>query len=146
MTCTRGGLCVHCWHFTCSERGENGNLWTKFKVLLSKTKPLLQKCGRQPWKKWKHVQSKFSITCPNKIHIMCQHIPEFIEKKKLALGKTSDQLIENTHQHTNKIFSRSCYYVKNVNSPAHKSKLERGLAQYNSYNVWCYCLVTNKHC
>ena len=86
-------------------------------------------------KKWKHVQSKFSITCPNKIHIMCQHIPEFIEKKKLALGKTSDQLIENNHQHTNKIFSRSCYYVKNVNSPAHKSKLERGLAQYNSYNV-----------
>ena len=66
---------------------------------------------------------------------MCQHIPEFIEKKKLALGKTSDQLIENTHQHTNKIFSRSSYYVKNVNSPAHKSKLERGLAQYNSYNV-----------
>ena len=44
-------------------------------------------------------------------------------------------LIESTHQHTNRIFSRSNYYVKNLNSPAHKTKLQRGLAQYNAYNV-----------
>ena len=86
-------------------------------------------------RKWKNAQSKYSITFPNKIHIMSQHIPEFIENKKLALGKTSDQLIERTHQHTNRIFSRNNYYVKDVNSPAHKAKLKRGLSHYNAYNV-----------
>ena len=74
-------------------------------------------------RKWKHAQSKFNITCPNKVHHMCHNIPEIIERKKLALGKTSDHLIESTQQHTNRIFSRSNYYVKDVNSPADKTKL-----------------------
>ena len=63
----------------------------------------------------------------NKAHIICQHIPEYVEKKKMALDRTSDQLIEATHAQTNKLFSRSKYFVKALNSPAHKSKIEKVL-------------------
>ena len=85
--------------------------------------------------KWQHLQEKYKISCPNKAHIICQHIPEYVEKKKMALGRTSDQLIEATHAQTNKLFSRSKYFVKALDSPAHKSKIEKGLKHYNSLNI-----------
>ena len=52
--------------------------------------------------KWKHLQQKYKIPCPNKVHILCQHIPEYVNKKEASLGRTSDQLIEATHAQTNK--------------------------------------------
>ena len=80
------------------------------------------------------VTFKYKITVPNKAHISA-HIPQYIEKKKIALGKTSDNLIEQTHQQTNKVFSRSNYFVKRLDSPAHKEKLGKGVQRYNSYNI-----------
>ena len=62
-------------------------------------------------------------------------MPEYIEENDLSLGRTSDQLIESSHQHTNKLFNRSKYYVKDVSSPAHKKGLRKGVNHYNSYNV-----------
>ena len=70
-----------------------------------------------------------------KIHAIVDHIPDYIEEKGIALGKTSDQLIEATHQQHNKLFNRSGYFVKVLNSPAHKSRLEKGVHHYNSYHV-----------
>ena len=43
--------------------------------------------------KWHHLQQKFGITAPPKVHIICEHIHEYIESKGIALGRTSDQLI-----------------------------------------------------
>ena len=69
------------------------------------------------------------------LHPSLSHVADYIEEKGLPLGRTSDQLIENTHCQTNRIFNRSHYYVKNLNSPAHKKKLGQGLNHYNSYNA-----------
>ena len=87
-------------------------------------------------KKWQILHLKYKISVPNKTHIISAHIPQYIEKKKIALGKTSDNLIEQTHQQTNKVFSRSNYFVKRLDSPAHKEKLGKGVQRYNSYNIW----------
>ena len=51
------------------------------------------------------------------------HIPQYIEKKQIAFGKTSDQLIEQTHQQTSKVFSRSNYFVKRLDSPSSQRKI-----------------------
>ena len=47
------------------------------------------------------------VTIPNKWHYAIEHLNEYIDKTNLSLGKTSDQLIESSQQHTNKLFSRS---------------------------------------
>ena len=70
--------------------------------------------------KCQHVLSKYKISITNKSHVICSHVPDYIEEKGLSLGRTSDQLIENTHCQTNRIFTRSHYYVKDLNSKAHK--------------------------
>ena len=85
--------------------------------------------------KWHHLQQKFGITSPPKVHIICEHIDEYIESKGIALGRTSDQLIEQTPQQTNKLFTKSHYYVKDLSSPAHKTKLRQGVNHYNTYNI-----------
>ena len=38
--------------------------------------------------KWTHLQQKYGITSPSKVHIICEHIPEYIESKGMALGRT----------------------------------------------------------
>ena len=81
------------------------------------------------------MKEKYKVGFTNKSHVICAHVPEYVEEKGVSLGRTSDQLIEQTHQHTNKLFNRSHYYVKNLNSQAHKDRLEKGLNHYNSYNV-----------
>ena len=54
---------------------------------------------------------KFKITLPNKLHITVSHVPEYILENKLALGQTSDQVIEATHQFVNKRLQGSRYWV-----------------------------------
>ena len=36
--------------------------------------------------KWKHLQQKYKIFSPNNVHILCQHITEYINKKEASLG------------------------------------------------------------
>ena len=71
-----------------------------------------------------------SLSITNKSHVICSHVPDYIEEKGLPLGRSSDQLIENTHCQTNRIFNRSHYYVKDLNSPAHKKKLGQGINHF----------------
>ena len=86
-------------------------------------------------RKWNKINEQFKTSLTPKIHAIIDHIPDYIEEKGIALGKTSDQLIEATHQQHNKLFNRSGYFVKVLNSPAHKSRLEKGVHHYNSYHV-----------
>ena len=71
-----------------------------------------------------NLKQNFKVTIPNKWHYAIEHVHEYIDKTNLSLGRTSDQLIESSHQHANKLFSRSKYYVKDVSSPAHKQGLK----------------------
>ena len=81
------------------------------------------------------LRKKFGVTIPNKWHYVIEHVSEYIDDNNLSLGRTSDQVIESTHQHTNKLFTRSKYHVKDISSPAHKKGLKNGVNHYNSYNV-----------
>ena len=86
-------------------------------------------------RKWDNVHEPFGTSITPKVHAIVDHIPDYIEENGIALGKTSDQLIESTHQQHNRLFTRSKYFVKVLNSPAHKSRLEKGVHHYNTYNV-----------
>ena len=37
--------------------------------------------------KWTHLQQKYGITSPTKVHIICENIPEYIESKGMAYVK-----------------------------------------------------------
>ena len=63
------------------------------------------------------------------------HVPEYILENKLALGQTSDQVIEATHQFVNKRLQGSRYWVKNVDNPLHGKNLLRGTHHVNAYNA-----------
>ena len=54
---------------------------------------------------------------------------------KTNLADTTDQTIENVHQHISKRFAMSGYNMKDKNAPGYATKLLRGLLHYNSYNV-----------
>ena len=55
--------------------------------------------------------------------------------EKKPLGAYTDQLVESMHQHTEKIFGRSNYHVKDIESDIHGEKLEAGVRHLNSYNL-----------
>ena len=63
------------------------------------------------------------------------HYKQYIAKTKLALGQTNDQVIEGTHQYTNKILMGSRYWVKDLDNPLQGENLLRGLNHINSYNT-----------
>ena len=81
------------------------------------------------------LHHRFGCTIPNKVHIAVTHVPEYIAKTKLALGQTSDQVIEGTHQYTNKILMGSRYWVKDLDNPLQGENLLRGVNHINSYNT-----------
>ena len=76
----------------------------------------------------------FKVSYTNKIHIIIDHVPDYIREKKLSLGQTSDQVIEASHQFVNKRFQNSKYTVNNVDHPSHGKKLLKGIHHVNSYN------------
>ena len=76
----------------------------------------------------------FKVSYTNKIHIIIDHVPEYIREKKLSLGQTSDQVIEASHQFVNKRFQNSKYTINNTEHPNHGKKLLKGMHHINSYN------------
>ena len=80
------------------------------------------------------LHENFSLSYTNKIHIIIDHVPEYLRENKLSLGQTSDQLIEASHQFVNKRFTNSKYTINNVDYPSHDKKLLKGLNHINSYN------------
>ena len=114
---------------------KNSTFGTKLSICSPRPAPYFRNVAKKFENKWYNVQTKFKISCPNKAHFIMSHVAEYVENSNLSLGRTSDQLIESTHQHTNKIFQRSRYFVKDVSSPAHKKGLKNGVNHYNSYNL-----------
>ena len=76
----------------------------------------------------------FKVSYTNKVHIIIDHVPEYIREKKLSLGQTSDQVIEASHQFVNKRFQNSKYTINNTEHPSHGKKLLKGMHHVNSYN------------
>lgn len=63
-----------------------------------------------------NLRKKCNVTIPNKWHYVIEHVPEYVDKKNISLGRTSDQLIESVHQHTNK-FSADLHILSKTSVP-----------------------------
>ena len=83
---------------------------------------------------WMILKNKFGITVPNKIHILIDHLPVYLEKFSKTLYNLSDQTIESTHQEFAKRMEAGQYNIKNYRSVIHGKKLLRGVIHFNSLN------------
>ena len=84
---------------------------------------------------YKQLNKSFGVSYINKFHIIESHLKYYFDSTKKPLGAYTDQLVESMHQHTEKIFSRSNYHVKDIESDIHGEKLEAGVHHLNSYNL-----------
>ena len=103
-------------------------------------------CGRILQNNWKEaiasfeesimfLHGKYSLSITPKLHIMIDHVPDYIEMTGKPLGYISDQTIENAHQLVNRRMERSNYYVKAIDSDVHGENLYKGIMHVNTYNI-----------
>ena len=69
------------------------------------------------------------------MHIILEHLMDYLDETGLSLVKTSDELIENMHQYLHKLLLKSFYKVKDVTNPNHGKRLYRAVMHLNSYNI-----------
>ena len=81
------------------------------------------------------LRKNFKFKLTPKIHIICDHLKDYLSSTGQPLGITTDQLVENMHQHVDKTFRKSGYFVKDIHSDAHDRKLLKGTIHLNTYNL-----------
>ena len=81
------------------------------------------------------LHQKFGISITNKIHIIIDHVEDYISKSGKGLGRITDQTVEALHSALNKRLTSSNYWIKDINSEKHGHKLYSGILHFNSYNV-----------
>ena len=79
------------------------------------------------------VKNKFQMSESNKLHILRVHVGEFCSETGEALGKYSEQELENTHSDYEFVWSR--YKVKDVKHSSYLSRQHRAIMCFNSYNI-----------
>ena len=85
--------------------------------------------------KWGILHEKHNINFPNKVHILCDHVADYVEISGLPLGATSDQLIEASHQYVHKQMKNGGYLVKDKSTKVAKDKTFKCIQHINSYNI-----------
>ena len=85
---------------------------------------------------WYNLHSKYKLSIPNKVHIIMDHVGDYIEATNKGLGQVSDQIVEAAHSALNKRLVSSNYWVKDLESDNHGVKLYRCILHFNSYNIW----------
>jgi hypothetical protein len=91
-------------------------------------------CGIKPTKNWENSIENFSqawlklnvehgVSVPNKVHIIIDHVFDYISKTGKWLGRVTDQVVESCHNALNKRLTSSNYWVKNVDSVLHENFL-----------------------
>ena len=84
---------------------------------------------------WMRLKREFEVPITNKVHILCDHLEDFLKLTNVPLGLCSDQVIERIHQQLHQRFSCSNYSMKALTHPRYIEKFERGILHYNAYNV-----------
>ena len=82
-------------------------------------------------KSWDVLKKRFGVSEPNKCHIISCHLETYFSMTGNALGTTSDQIVEASHQLVNRRFVTSNYVVKDVHQAAYAEKFHRGIMHYN---------------
>ena len=68
------------------------------------------------------VKDSFGVSKTPKIHIIEDHLVEYIDETQCGLGSCTDQTIEALPQVVNRRFTNSKYYVKYLDSEKHPEK------------------------
>ena len=84
--------------------------------------------------KWTQLKEKFSVSIPNKCHIIFYHLEEFSIRKNRPLGEFSEQVVESSHQKLKQIWE--WYIVKDLESESHGENLLKCINHFNSFNVF----------
>ena len=62
-------------------------------------------------KNWLLLKKKINVPVTNKYHIIMSNLCSYFDSEKKALGLTSDQIIEHSHQLLDKRFTTSNYKI-----------------------------------
>ena len=81
------------------------------------------------------LHGKYALSITPKMHIMIDHVGDYIRMTGKPLGYISDQTIEHSHQILNTRMERSKYYVKAIDSDINGENLYKGILHVNSYNL-----------
>ena len=70
-----------------------------------------------------------------KLHILCVHVPQFLDDKDHGMAIYAEQAGEAAHAHMKPVLRR--WKVKEDN-PTHGQKLLRAAANYTRFNLWFF--------
>ena len=84
---------------------------------------------------WSILHQEYKMTIPNKVHIIIDHVEDYIDATGHGLGTTRDQMVEACHSQLNKRLVSSNYWVKDLTSEIHGIKLFKAILHFNSYNI-----------
>ena len=68
-----------------------------------------------------------------KIHIICEHVKEYLDMEGKPLGKLSEQELENSHSAFANIWAR--YKIKNNDSDIYLKQYLRAILYFNSLHI-----------
>ena len=82
---------------------------------------------------WVQLNFEFGIPIPNKVHIIFDHLEEFIERQKKPMGEFSEEVVEAAHQRLDQIWQ--WYIVKMVEKESHGRNFLECINHFNSLNI-----------
>ena len=65
------------------------------------------------------LHKKFGISITNKIHIIIDHVEDYISESGRGLGHVTDQTVEALYSALNKRLTSSNYWIKHLDSEKH---------------------------
>ena len=84
---------------------------------------------------FQNVYKDLGISTTPKVHILIEHVPEFIKKHNRSLGWYSEQALETTHYD----FKRNCWekqgYKRKIGHPDYAQNLMSAVIAYTSKNI-----------
>lgn len=83
---------------------------------------------------WYKLSEKFKLSTTPKMHIILDHLCNYLDETDLSLVKTSDEIVENCHQLFHKQVSKG-FHVKDLKNPAHGNKMYNAVRSFNTYNL-----------
>ena len=82
---------------------------------------------------YKILELEFNVSVTNKVHIITDHLAEYMERNEATLLKTTDQTVECTHSKLDRFLKEHGYFRKNNDNVSSRVKLFNGILAWNSY-------------
>ena len=82
---------------------------------------------------WMTLNFEFGIPFTTKVHIICDHLEDFIERQKKPLGEFSEEVVEAAHQRLDQIWQ--WYIFKMVEKENHGTNFLACVNHFNSLTI-----------